>query len=121
MGLLLRARCWAPPSAVIDVDVQELWHPALKNPGNLATFTAMCRALATGQPFAAPNATAAAAPFGIAAAIPILRLDGLDSQSCFECHMSMGVSAPADATNPSATTRTQHAIGGAGDCRHGLY
>lgn len=47
--------------------------------------------------------------------IPFLRLNGIDSQSCFECHTSIGASVLADLLQqnpPAPATRTQPAIGG---------
>ncbi len=43
--------------------------------------------------------------------IPFLRLNGIDSQSCFECHNSVGVYTPPGS---SAMTRRPHTVGGAG-------
>lgn len=57
-------------------------------------------------------------PFTVASEnppIPFLRLNGIDSQSCYECHDSIGGSVPQDlqAQNPEGPrTRTQPAIGG---------
>lgn len=44
--------------------------------------------------------------------IPMLRLNGIDSQSCFECHTSIGATVLPDLTGTGAATRTQPAIGG---------
>jgi hypothetical protein len=58
-------------------------------------------------------------PFTVASGnppIPFLRLNGIDSQSCYECHDSIGGSVTDDLQNqypPAPTTRTQPAIGGA--------
>lgn len=48
--------------------------------------------------------------------IPFLRLNGIDSQSCYECHTSIGATVQPDlagANPPGPATRTQPAIGGA--------
>ncbi len=43
---------------------------------------------------------------------PFLRLNGLDSQSCFECHNSIGSDFAADNINPNALARKPGVTGG---------
>ncbi|WP_179166126.1 di-heme oxidoredictase family protein [Azospirillum agricola] len=70
------------------------------------------KALYPNSPFS-PYATADG---GVPPPIPFLRLNGIDSQSCYECHTSIGATVQPDlaaATPPGPATRTQPAIGGA--------
>lgn len=53
-----------------------------------------------------------AGPDGVPPPIPMLRLNGIDSQSCFECHTSIGATVLPDLTGTGTATRTQPAIGG---------
>lgn len=70
------------------------------------------KALYPNSPFS-PYATADGS---VPPPIPFLRLNGIDSQSCYECHTSIGATVQPDlagANPPGPATRTQPAIGGA--------